>query len=173
MEAVGILTTSNIQTWLEGRIQLLQSMSQQISQDGSSDGALRHSIGLQAYAANFIVSYFGGQDGVMFSIPEAKRPADYDPRARGWYKAAAAAQQTVVTEPYVAASSGKLVFIIASPVQRNGTLLGVAGADLDLTSVSNIINSVNFRGHGACLHRQCRRQDSHPPRCYAQSQKAE
>ena len=148
MQQLGSLTTSNIQTWLESRIQLLQSLAQQIAVDGNSSASLTRSVGLPAYTGNFQLTYFGGQDGVMFSVPAGNRPADYDPRARGWFKAANAAQQTVVTEPYVAASSGKLVVTIASPVRHDNQFIGVAGADIDLSSISAIINSLNFDGHG-------------------------
>jgi len=84
----------------------------------------------------------------MTSVPVGNRPADYDPRSRGWYKAATAAQQTIVTEPYIAASSGKLVITLATPVQHQGQFIGVTGADIDLGSISAIINSLNFGGHG-------------------------
>lgn len=148
MQDLGSLTTSNIQTWLESRIQLLQSLAQQIAVDGNANESLKRSVSLPVYAANFQLSYFGGQDGVMFSVPAGNRPADYDPRVRGWYKAASQAGQTIVTEPYIASSSGKLVVTVATPVQRQGTTLGVAGADIDLGSISAIINSLNFGGHG-------------------------
>ncbi|WP_338800582.1 methyl-accepting chemotaxis protein [Pseudomonas sp. RSB 5.4] len=148
MQELGSLTTSNIQTWLESRIQLLQSLSQQVAADGSAPASLKRIIDLPAYTGNFQLSYFGGADGVMFSVPAGNRAPDYDPRARGWYKAANSAQQTIVTEPYIAASSGKLVITVATPVQRQGQIIGVAGADIDLTSVSAIINSLNFGGHG-------------------------
>jgi len=148
MQELGSLTTRNIQTWLESRIQLLQSMAQQVSADGSAPASLKRIIDLPAYTGNFQLSYFGGADGVMFSVPTGNRAADYDPRARGWYKAATGAQQTIVTEPYISASSGKLVITVATPVQRQGQMIGVAGADIDLSSISAIINSLNFGGHG-------------------------
>src|SRR5689334_21809765 len=148
MQELGSLTTSNIQTWLESRMQLLQSMAQQITADGNAPAGLKRIIELPAYTGNFQLSYFGGADGVMFSVPAGNRTADYDPRARGWYKAANSAQQTIVTEPYIAASSGKLVITVATPVQHQGQMIGVAGADIDLSSVSAIINSLNFGGHG-------------------------
>ena len=148
MQELGSLTTSNIQTWLESRMQLLQSLAQQIAVDGNGADSLKRSVGLPAYTGNFQLSYFGGQDGVMFSVPAGNRPADYDPRARGWFKAATGAGQTVVTEPYIAASSGKLVITVATPVQHQNQFIGVAGADIDLSSVSAIINSLNFGGHG-------------------------
>nr|WP_166567446.1 hypothetical protein [Pseudomonas sp. R5(2019)] len=34
MQELGSLTTSNIQTWLDSRIQLLHSLAQQIAQEG-------------------------------------------------------------------------------------------------------------------------------------------
>ncbi len=127
---------------------MLHTLAQQIAVDGSGADGLKRSVGLPAYASNFQLSYFGGQDGTMFSVPAGNRAPDYDPRARGWYKAANSAQQTIVTEPYIAASSGKLVITVATPVQHQGSFIGVAGADIDLSNVSAIINSLNFGGHG-------------------------
>ncbi|AMB86536.1 chemotaxis protein [Pseudomonas agarici] len=148
MQVLGSLTTSNIQVWLESRMQLLHSLAQQIAVDGNAADSLKHALGLPVYADNFQLSYFGGQDGVMVSVPAGNRTADYDPRARGWYKAATAAQRSIVTEPYIAASSGKLVITLATPVLHDGKFIGVAGADIDLTSISAIIHSLNFSGHG-------------------------
>jgi methyl-accepting chemotaxis protein len=148
MQELGTLTTHNIQTWLESRMQLLQSLAQQIAVDGDSSASLARSVGLPAYSENFQLTYFGGQNGVMYSVPAGNRSADYDPRARGWFKAANAAQATVVTEPYIAVSSGKLVITIATPVRHDSQFIGVTGADIDLSSVSEIINSLNFDGHG-------------------------
>ncbi|MCQ9422185.1 methyl-accepting chemotaxis protein [Pseudomonas sp. LJDD11] len=148
LQQLGTLTTQNIQTWLEGRGQLVQSMGQQIAADGKEQAQLRRAINLPAYTENFLLSYFGGADGVMFSIPAGNRPADYDPRARGWYKAAQGAGKTIVTEPYIASSSGKLVVTVATPVSQQGQMIGVAAADISLESISKTINSLNFGGHG-------------------------
>lgn len=148
MNELGALTTSNVQTWLQGRIELLQSMAQQLAARGTEPAQLPGIIGLPVYPANFQLSYFGSAEGLMLSVPAGNRPADYDPRARGWYKAATAAGAATVTEPYIAASSGKMVVTVAAPVQRAGQLIGVAGADIDLARISEIINSLNFEGHG-------------------------
>ncbi|RMR57206.1 Histidine kinase, HAMP region:Cache:Bacterial chemotaxis sensory transducer [Pseudomonas syringae pv. syringae] len=148
LQQLGTLTTQNIQTWLESRMQLLQSMSQQIAADGKELPQLQRAIGLPAYSESFQLSYFGSTEGVMFSVPSANRPADYDPRARGWYKAAQNAPGTIVTEPYIAASSGKLVMTMATPVKFQNQFVGVAGADIALDNVTKIINSLNFDGHG-------------------------
>ncbi|KFE48493.1 chemotaxis protein [Pseudomonas syringae] len=148
LQQLGSLTTQNIQTWLDSRTQLLQSMSQRIAADGKGLPELQRAIGVAAYSDNFQLSYFGSIDGVMFSVPAGNRAADYDPRARGWYKAAQNASGTVVTEPYIAASSGKLVVTLATPVKYQNQFIGVAGADISLDSISKTINSLNFGGHG-------------------------
>lgn len=148
MNELGALTTSNIQTWLRGNMFLVESMAQQIGQAGAGPEELKRIVGLPVYGSAFQLSYFGGADGLMFSVPAGSRAADYDPRVRGWYKAASAAGQTIVTEPYIAASSGKLVITVATPVKRGNEVIGVAGADIDLASVSAIINSLDFDGHG-------------------------
>ncbi|KQQ56369.1 chemotaxis protein [Pseudomonas sp. Leaf127] len=145
---LGSLTTQNIQTWLEGRTRLLQSLAQQIAVDGPAPVSLQRAINLSAYTDTFGLSYFGGSDGLMFSIPTGNRPANYDPRQRGWYKAAQSAGKSVVTEPYIASSTGKLVVTIATPVSQQGQLIGVAGADMSLDSLSKTLNSLNFGGHG-------------------------
>ncbi|WP_341521917.1 methyl-accepting chemotaxis protein [Pseudomonas sp. G.S.17] len=148
LKNVGALVASNMQTWLISRIQLLESMAQQVARSGPGADVLPGIVGLPVYSANFQSSYFGSQDGQMYSVPARNRPKDYDPRTRDWYKASASANRTVVTEPYVAVSSGKLVMTIASPVHRAGPMIGVIGADFDLTQVSDIINSLDFNGHG-------------------------
>ncbi|XXF07170.1 methyl-accepting chemotaxis protein [Pseudomonas sp. D1-3] len=148
MAELGELTTSNIQTWLRGNMSLVDSMAQQIGAEGTAPDKLKQIVGLSVYGSSFQLSYFGGADGMMFSVPAGSRAADYDPRARGWYKAAMTAGQTIVTEPYIAASSGKLVITVATPVNRGGEIIGVAGADIDLANVSAIINSLDFDGHG-------------------------
>jgi methyl-accepting chemotaxis protein len=83
---------------------LLQSLAQQVAADGSAPASLKRIIDLPAYTGNFQLSYFGGADGVMFSVPTGNR-CRLRPARRGWYKAANSAQQTIVTEPYIAASA--------------------------------------------------------------------
>lgn len=148
MRELGSLTTSNIQNWLGSRIQILNSLAQQIAVDGTQKDSLTRSIELPVYRDNFLMTYFGGQDGSMLSVPVGNRAADYDPRARGWYKAANNANSTIITEPYVSASLGKLVITIATPVQHDGKHVGVSGADTGLDTISSIINALNFDGHG-------------------------
>lgn len=64
-------------------------------------------------------------------------PADYDPRARGWYAAAAAAGngQTVWNDPVVEPLSGRAVVTVSRALRRpDGDLLGVVALEAGLTS---------------------------------------
>ncbi|MEX5588346.1 methyl-accepting chemotaxis protein [Pseudomonas urmiensis] len=146
LQDLGNLTAGNIRNWLDSRIQLLDTFAQQIAVDGKP--GLDRALTLPVYASNFQLTYFGGQDGSMQSVPVGNRAADYDPRVRGWYKAASAANQTIVTEPYISASAGKLVITLATPVQQGGRLIGVSGVDTDLQTISNLINALDFDGSG-------------------------
>ncbi|UVL19757.1 methyl-accepting chemotaxis protein [Pseudomonas sp. B21-023] len=148
LQSLGNLTAGNIRTWLDSRIQLVNSVAQQIAVDGPAKSSLERILALPVYGSNFILTYFGGQDGSMQSVPVGNRAADYDPRVRGWYKAASTAGQTIVTEPYISASAGKLVITLATPVQQGGRMIGVSGVDTDLQTISNLINTLDFGGHG-------------------------
>ncbi|MDR6712615.1 methyl-accepting chemotaxis protein [Pseudomonas hunanensis] len=148
LQDLGNLTAGNIRNWLDSRIQLLDSLAQQVAVDGPGKPSLDRALALPVYASNFQLTYFGGQDGRMQSVPGGNRAADYDPRQRGWYKAASTANQTIVTEPYLSASAGKLVITLATPVQQGGRLLGVSGVDTDLQTISTLINALDFNGRG-------------------------
>ncbi len=148
LREVGGLAASNIRSWLDGRIQLVETLGQQVAVSGADIQALSNSVGLPVYAENFELTFFGGQDGLMYSVPSAKRASDYDPRARGWYKAAQAVNASIVTEPYIAASSGNLVITVATPVRIGNQLVGVAAADMGLDVVTEVINSLQVKGSG-------------------------
>ena len=51
MQELGSLTTGNIQTWLESRIQLLQSLAQQVAVDGAGKPSLDRSLALPEFLA--------------------------------------------------------------------------------------------------------------------------
>ncbi len=82
LQELGGLTAGTIRNWLDSRIQLLDSLAQQIAIDGPGKTSLDRSLALPVYASNFQLTYFGGQDGSMQSVPVGNRAADYDPRVR-------------------------------------------------------------------------------------------
>ena len=89
--------------------------------------------------------YYGMEDKVHIQMdPDAVPPEGYDPTARGWYKAAKAAGTTVVTDPYMDVLIGGMCITIASPVYRDGQLVGVLGADFTLDYINDVVNSIPY-----------------------------
>ncbi|EGR1593787.1 methyl-accepting chemotaxis protein [Vibrio parahaemolyticus] len=69
---------------------------------------------------------------------------DYDPRQRPWFIAAKNKGDLVVTDPYVDASSKNVIISVGTPVKQNGQFLAGMFYDLELTSLSDLVNQVNL-----------------------------
>ena len=142
----GTLSAGSVDNWLDGRIQMLQSLAESLANQ-YSPAAQAALINQRSFSSQFIFTYLGGADGSFMQSPEEELPDDYDPRTRSWYTEAVKANDTIITEPY-RDPAGNLVVTIATPVKRNGTLIGVVGGDLSLKTLVDIIHSVNFGGMG-------------------------
>ncbi len=82
---------------------------------------------------------------------------DYDARKRPWYIQAVQEDKVILTAPYVDANTGGLVITVATPVKStSGKLLGVAGIDVDLKTLSDMITSYKVfgKGYGFLLDRE-------------------
>ncbi len=143
MTEMGTVTANNIESWLSGRILLVESASQTIAGNPTAD-AVSRLLEQKALASTFIYSYLGSADGSFTMRPNDDMPADYDPRTRPWYKDAMTAGGTTLTEPYIDAATKQLIITIATPAQATG----VVGGDLSLQTLVQIINSLDFDGMG-------------------------
>lgn len=94
------------------------------------------------------LAYIGSADRKMVSMPERPRPADYDPTARAWYQQADQAGRTIVSPPYIAASSEKLVVTFAHPVKVDGQTRAVAAADVTIEDVVKGLGEVHPTPNG-------------------------
>ncbi|MEE2799544.1 MAG: methyl-accepting chemotaxis protein [Pseudomonadota bacterium] len=137
----GTLTADNISNWLSGRILLLENLAQNIQSE--SPDRLVPLLEQRTLAETFDFSYLGAADGAFTMRPDSEMPADYDPRSRPWFKGAREAGRTILTSPYVDAATGALIMTIATPAGA-----GVVGGDLNLQTISRIINALDFNGMG-------------------------
>ncbi|MFC4864250.1 methyl-accepting chemotaxis protein [Pseudomonas sp. MAHUQ-62] len=143
LQEMGDVTASNIQNWLSGRILLVESVAESLAANSSPE-AVPALLQQRALSSTFAFTYYGTQDGQFTMRPDSAMPEGYDPRTRPWYQGAKSAGGTTLTEPYVDAATGQLIMTIATPVQS----LGVAGGDLSLQTLVQIINALDFDGMG-------------------------
>jgi methyl-accepting chemotaxis protein len=90
--------------------------------------------------------YIGTKDGEMIIDPSVELPQGFDPRERPWYKQAVENDgKTIITEPYVDASTGNIGITIARLSADNS---GVFGVDLQLDTLSKLANSIKIGDKG-------------------------
>ncbi len=86
--------------------------------------------------------YMGFEEQGMFRcfpFNEWTNPS-YDPRARPWYIATVAANDTIFTEPYIDAQGLGLMITVASPVHyKNGSRIGVIAADITIGTLNTAV----------------------------------
>ncbi len=144
---IGRVASANIGYWLDGRINLIETQAQALARD-RSPAAMGGLLEQRIFLDNFTSTYFGQADGTFTDRPVQGVPADYDPRKRPWYAAAASAGQTVLTAPYMFTSPPVLGITIATPLVQDGQLQGVIGGDLSLQAMVDMINGLNVGGLG-------------------------
>ncbi|SDL88979.1 methyl-accepting chemotaxis sensory transducer with Cache sensor [Modicisalibacter muralis] len=88
-----------------------------------------------AESGGFLSAYLGKPDGSLISSDGWVPPDDYDPRDRDWYQSAIEQSATILSMPYVDATTGKTVVTFATPISRNGKLAGVIGGDIVLDTI--------------------------------------
>ncbi|MDF3932640.1 methyl-accepting chemotaxis protein [Pseudomonas citronellolis] len=149
LRQIGALTASNIQSWLEGRIHLVEMEAAQLADGEPTAERVQHVLEQRVLQQNFESVYLGdAASGVFTMRPYAPMPDGYDPRQRGWYKDAVAAGRLIVTEPFLDAGTKEQILAMSMPVMRNGQLVGVAAGDMKLETITAIINSLKFDGDG-------------------------
>nr|WP_226567391.1 methyl-accepting chemotaxis protein [Bacillus stratosphericus] len=89
--------------------------------------------------------YAGSEKGLFMQYPVQKMPDGYDPRERPWYQEAMSAEngKQVITKPYVAASTGKMVITIARKMEDGS---GVIGLDMEIDSLNKKLKEIKI-GH--------------------------
>ena len=98
-------------------------------------------------AGRFFQTYIGYEDKRMiYHLVEKKPIAGYDPTSRLWYKQANEEKGTIVTPPYIFATTNALGITVARPV--NSRVRSVVGGDIELTEIIQLVNSIELHGQG-------------------------
>lgn len=147
LHEMGDVTASNIQTWLNGRIALVENAAQNIAINPDSN-AVAGLLEQKTLTSSFMATYVGDSKGAFTIRPDTKMPDDFDPRVRPWYKGAQSSNGSTLTEPYIDAATGKLIISVATPSIKAGQSIGVVGGDLSLQTLVDNIGALNFGGMG-------------------------
>ncbi|MTD37425.1 HAMP domain-containing protein [Erwinia sp. CPCC 100877] len=94
-------------------------------------------------ASGFTNIYMGFTNKTTRFAGVADVPLDYDATTRPWFTQAVNAGHTIVTEPYQDIISGHLVVTVATPVMKEGVLLGVVAGDMAMDTVINNVLSIH------------------------------
>ncbi len=138
LHEMGDVTASNIQTWLTGRIVLVENAAQNIAINPDPK-VVASLLEQKALTSSFMATYVGDSQGAFTIRPDTKMPDGFDPRVRPWYKGAQSSNGSTLTEPYIDAATGQLIISIATPSAQGSQSIGVVGGDLSLqTLVDNI-----------------------------------
>ncbi|AIS11503.1 Methyl-accepting chemotaxis sensor/transducer protein [Pseudomonas chlororaphis subsp. aurantiaca] len=147
LHEMGDVTASNIQTWLTGRILLIENLAQNLAIDPQST-KVASLLEQKALTSTFMASYLGDASGSFTIRPDAKMPDGFDPRVRPWYKGAESSSGSTLTEPYIDAATGQLIISVATASRHAGQSIGVVGGDLSLQTLIETLNALDFDGMG-------------------------
>ena len=101
---------------------------------------------VDVWAADVDSSQFFEDTGFVSEIGE------WDITTRSWYNEVVAAGTTIVSEPYVTASSSEMVSSIVTPIyDENGKMEGVAGVDLSLGALAGMMQEQKLGESGFLL----------------------
>lgn len=104
-----------------------------------------------AEGGGFDLVYAGYADKrTIFSTPQ-NLPEGYDPTSRPWYQMAANKGDSILTEPYTDASSGKLVVSFATPVKGDGGVSAVVAGDINIDRLVKDILALKLAGNGYAM----------------------
>ncbi|WP_404401095.1 methyl-accepting chemotaxis protein [Idiomarina seosinensis] len=148
MQALSGSVSNNISQWLNDRMRIIRATATAYDRNDSTADAIEK-VQQSKAAGDFKNVYYGLVDGTfILDDTSIELPADYDARSRPWYQLAISEDSATYTKPYIDVTTNELTISAVVPVKENGQLLGVAGGDMMLDTISAIVNDIDFMGLG-------------------------
>ncbi|MBP5949919.1 methyl-accepting chemotaxis protein [Pseudomonas sp. P42] len=147
LNEMGEVTAGSIQTWLNGRIMLVENAAQNIAIN-PEPANVASLLEQKSLTSTFMATYLGDATGHFTIRPDVKMPDGFDPRVRPWYKGAESSSTSTLTEPYIDAATGQLIISVATASKKSGQSVGVVGGDLSLQSLVDTLAARDFDGMG-------------------------
>jgi len=123
-----------------------------ISNNGKPDPVKVREILTQGKSSvDFGMTFFGMEDGAMFRFDkrlDEGRTDNYDPRVRGWYKAAKKSNKPLISKPYIAATAKKLAITFVEPIIIDGQYVGATGGLVYMDKILANVLDLKVQGDG-------------------------
>ena len=130
--------------WLAQRRDAIDAAANGLAHPGSPIPALV----LGKEAGKYEQTFAGYADKRMiYHLADKKPPEGYDPTARPWYKLAVATKESVVSAPYIFASTKNLGITVARQFEVGG-VAAVVGGDISLEEIIALVKAIDLRGNG-------------------------
>ncbi|MBG9999042.1 methyl-accepting chemotaxis protein [Pseudoalteromonas arctica] len=140
--------SQNIASWLNAKLAIVISIAKTHKANDSKALTLSQ-LNTAELAGSFKNTYIGKSSGTfILNDQSVVLPADFDATSRPWYKLVENKSNTAFTTPYIDVTTNELTISAVVPMLQNGQFSGVAGADIDMQTVTKIINDIDFLGLG-------------------------
>lgn len=140
--------SNNISNWLNSKLDIVVAIADTYKESDSKEEILEK-LYLADGAGDFKNVFVGREDGsFVLDDQNIQLPTDYDARQRPWYQLAKANRTTAFTAPYIDVTTNELTISAVAPFNINGSFAGVAGGDIDMATIAQIVNSIDFLGYG-------------------------
>jgi methyl-accepting chemotaxis protein len=159
--------SQNISNWLNSKLAIVSGVANVYNNDLTKTQILER-LDLADEAGGFKNVYIGRVDGTFILDDQTiQLPDGYDARERPWYQLAKNQETTTFTAPYIDATNNELIISAVVPIFEDAEFSGVAGGDIDMTTITETVNSIDFLGFGYAFLVDSNKQIlSHPDQKY-------
>jgi len=144
-----VVLSNQITNWLSSKLALINMMAQTINADFSRE-TVRKTMENSRLKEEFILNYAVLEtDGELFINTSTWSPPDgWDGRERPWYPLTRSGEGAVLTEPYTDSVTKDILISMVAGIKDRGVFMGGLGGDLNLKTVSDAVNTLNFDNTG-------------------------
>ncbi|GHF88462.1 methyl-accepting chemotaxis protein [Thalassotalea marina] len=145
IDEIGHSVAGNIANWLGGKLQIVQAIAQNTKSDDDTETML-DAVQQAVKSGKLKNTYIGVESTGQFILDDLtiQLPAGFDARQRPWYLLGKNNNAPSFTETYLDATINQQVISVVAPVYDNGRFLGVAGGDIFLDAIAEILNEIDF-----------------------------
>lgn len=149
IDEIATSVSGNIANWLNSKLEIVSAIAYSASSNMDRDIILQR-VQQATQAGSFKNAYVGVEQSGEFILDDANLvlPEGYDARGRPWYTLVKDSNKSSFTEPYVDVTINKLVLSAVAPINTQGHFGGVAGGDIFLDDISEILNAIDFLNLG-------------------------